>query len=694
MAPSAASVLFHPKKKAPNGNSVNGSSQNSNGSTSPRKPRIPRPRPKQEDEDSLTPSPPEGPYQEFRLMSSALNGWKYDVMKFESRKAVDITQWERPVMLNRKEPRREDTSATQAAPVPAGLMLGPDGKPVIGADGKPVQVDAEGRPIRPGEYSQGGGQGDKGKEKVSAIKKRMQKKTRQVHLIPEEVRQLRREERYPWVVEDGQKSEVWVGKMEEVSRSETHAMFMPAANDVFKFVPAHRWYKFQKKPHYRVPTLEEAESMMTQMQKNKDPERWLLRKRNGQGASDATAAMFKSEREGSAIPPSGSLVYSASQSLGPGGRRLRTVDSGMAGLFGDEDDEESGDRKRKLSKELGAEGDLDELDFEDEFADDEEKVEGEVEDEEAKEAEERLKRQYKTANKLRESYIDESEEEEEEPKLSMAGKDVQKLMRKLEKNLAYESDEEENPYASSEEEESEEEPPEVPQGPAIIPPAPKIDSRSASQAPPGANGVKPVNGGQPPLAIKTETFSRPTSPIASPGHGGHSIVAKRATSPKAPKGKPNGPSRATSPLAGGSRATSPVAGTGSRASSPAAQGPGVPAKLSNKRKATEELTSPTNGQGAPIKQKKRKSSAIGELDAQMLIEWLKVTANATTRDCIHHFSPYLKKDDEKRRFAGLVKEVAVLKDNVLTLRSGLRGKDAGGTPTPGSAPSPIAAIDD
>lgn len=63
---------------------------------------------------------------------------------------------------------------------------------------------------------------------------------------------------------------------------------------------------------------------------------------------------------------------------------------------------------------------------------------------------ERIKREYKTANKTREGYIDESEEEEEEPKLSMAGKDMRKLMKKLEKNLAYdESDDDKNPYASS-----------------------------------------------------------------------------------------------------------------------------------------------------------------------------------------------------------------------------------------------------
>ena len=119
---------------------------------------------------------------------------------------------------------------------------------------------------------------------------------------------------------------------------------------------------------------------MSQIEKNKDPERWLLRRRNGQGPSEATAAMFKSERAGSAAPGS------SGQSYGPGGRRLRTVDNGMS-LFGDDDDEEGVDRKRRMKRELGAEGDLDELDFEEDVQDDDEKIEPDGEDEEAKELE-------------------------------------------------------------------------------------------------------------------------------------------------------------------------------------------------------------------------------------------------------------------------------------------------------------------
>ena len=59
-----------------------------------------------------------------------------------------------------------------------------------------------------------------------------------------------------------------------------------------------------------------------------------------------------------------------------------------------------------------------------------------------------MKREYKQANKTREGYVDESEDEEE-PTLTRAGKGLRKTLQKLEKDGGYdESDDDENPYAS------------------------------------------------------------------------------------------------------------------------------------------------------------------------------------------------------------------------------------------------------
>lgn len=104
--------------------------------------------------------------------------------------------------------------------------------------------------------------------------------------------------------------------------------------------------------------------------------------------------MFKAEAEGLTVAGEVSLVHNTQQSLGPGGRRLKAVDSGADNLFGD-DDEEDQDAAKRRAREYGGEGDMDEVVYEEDFADDEEKMEMEdTNDQEAKELE---VRQLRTA---------------------------------------------------------------------------------------------------------------------------------------------------------------------------------------------------------------------------------------------------------------------------------------------------------
>jgi transcription initiation factor TFIIF subunit alpha len=201
-------------------------------------------------------------------------------------------------------------------------------------------------------------------------------------------------------------------------------------------------------------------------------------------------------------------------------------------------------------------------------------------------------------------------------------------------------------------------PPPPPEGPAIQQPPQQQQSLTPSQQkdlkPPALPGAPAANGALAPPS-GTATPARAASPSA-PTLGGHSLVAKRATSPKLPRLKGAG-SRATSPLAGagGSRATSPV---GSQ--------PG--AGSSNKRKAEDGAreTSPP-----PPKAKKRKADeALGPLTDTMLVEWLKRNPGATTRTCIGVFGKYAKDEAGKAIFTQLVKKVATMKDNILILRAG------------------------
>lgn len=112
----------------------------------------------------------------------------------------------------------------------------------------------------------------------------------------------------------------------------------------------------------------------------------------------------------------------------------------------EQDDEFGGMEAKMRAKELGAEGDAEEMEYESDFADDDEGGGMEAMDEdEVKELEERIKKEYRSAEKAEEP----SGDEEDLKQLSGAGKDMKKLFKRLDKGQADDSDKEENPYRSS-----------------------------------------------------------------------------------------------------------------------------------------------------------------------------------------------------------------------------------------------------
>ncbi|KZV97232.1 Rap30/74 interaction domain-containing protein [Exidia glandulosa HHB12029] len=144
-------------------------------------------------------------------------------------------------------------------------MLGLDGKPVIGPDGNFVMMQ-DGRPVKREEVKkeeddvEEGSSSAKPKEPAPKKRKPFQKKTRQIHTIPEEQRQLQREERYPWVLEDQSGQETWVGRIENAEKSSMYGLFLTSTSTEFYFIPAHRWYKMQKRPNTKTATMEEVEA--------------------------------------------------------------------------------------------------------------------------------------------------------------------------------------------------------------------------------------------------------------------------------------------------------------------------------------------------------------------------------------------------------------------------------------------------
>jgi len=100
------------------------------------------------------------------------------------------------------------------------------------------------------------------------------------------------------------------------------------------------------------------------------------------------------------------------------------------------------------------------MDYEEDFADDEGAPIIEGNDEDNRDVEEKIKREMLTANAIGDAD-EEPEEEDEEPKVNKEGKRLQRYLKNLEKNMVYESDDEDaNPYASDDDESSSDSTPE------------------------------------------------------------------------------------------------------------------------------------------------------------------------------------------------------------------------------------------
>ncbi|KAI7861830.1 hypothetical protein BDF14DRAFT_1863800 [Spinellus fusiger] len=239
------------------------------------------------------------------------------------------------------------------------------------------------------------------------------KRTKQIFLAKEDTRELKEQEQRPWILEDYDGQNSFTGTLEGGQRSDY--VFFVLTENGFKVVPVDRWYKFQPKRTYRTLTLEEAEEQLKKQQK-REQNRWMMMKRDKQEAVE--------ER-------------------GTRQQKFKIVENGEA-IRGGSDDESGKARTREDS-------DVDDLDFDDVFQDDEEGGgEHEVEDEDIKDSKERVKKETR-------GYVPGGEEtveqlDDEMNRLTSEGKQMRKLVRDLEKNRAYESDEEGDPYASSAEE--------------------------------------------------------------------------------------------------------------------------------------------------------------------------------------------------------------------------------------------------
>ncbi|QRW00796.1 transcription initiation factor IIF subunit alpha [Ceratobasidium sp. AG-Ba] len=580
-----------------------------------------------------TSDPPLGRYTDYSLLSSKHSDKKWDVFRLQTHSEVpiDLNTWPQPVKLNRKDYKSPNEIEEQAGPLTP--MLGPDGKPVIGPDGKIVMLNADGTRVKKEEDTKG-----KKKAKEDPKKKAFMKKTRQVHMIPDEVRAFRKEHRKDWLLEDNggglAANQSWSGKYADSNDKRIWAFFAPVPGNEkeFRFIPVHRFYNFTRNNNV---STERVENQHARMQAAK------------------TNAKTKPKKEEEDEKPIRGI------------RKLKLVNHGND-LFGDDE----------AKPRLGGEGDYDEVEYEDEVQDDEEVPADAVQDEEEKEAAERQKREYRR-DKVSERVEPESDEEEDDGKgYTEDGRQLKKLMKKM----LNESDDEKNPYADSDDEEEEEDKLEQPQAVGVMPNTPtpaQPQSGTSTPRPQGSQSVQP--GSQAQKLSTSASATTNASRSGSPSMGGAALLAQRATSPhpirKSPSVGSNIPNnRATTPLSPGvpAPASGGSANGKKRKDRPSDRG-GTPTPPQKRPTPTPQTppggraSTPTGGANGQ-KKKKSKHDLVAPngdplpevITEQHAIEYLRKMGGAVqTSECITYFKRALKHDPEnQRRLTDALKKVS------------------------------------
>lgn len=245
---------------------------------------------------------------------------------------------------------------------------------------------------------------DGGARKKKQVIKR---KTRQIRAYDENKRKLRYEEFYPWVMEDYDARQAWVGNYEAGVTDNYCLLVLDNKEKCFRLLPLEKYYQFTPRNKYATLTLEEAEAKMS---KGNTGQRWLMRKMAQEAASGERV----------------DLRY----------RKFQTTND------------------REETDEGGGKSDDDDMDFDDEFQDDEEAPIIQGNEAENKLVEGKMKKNMLKANNL----IERTEQEEEDSdlddlfetrKVDKEGKKLRKVLAQSAMNEVYDTDDEDNnPYLS------------------------------------------------------------------------------------------------------------------------------------------------------------------------------------------------------------------------------------------------------
>ncbi|SCU79413.1 LAFA_0B02960g1_1 [Lachancea sp. 'fantastica'] len=324
---------------------------------------------------------------------------------------VKLENKDEAVSVSTTEGKSSDTKPKET-PVPpvtrledAGVADDPTKVGRVKYDGKETPVAVDGKEDPFADVAPDGG----GRFKRGNVKR----KTRSLKLLDENAKRLRFEEFYPWVLEDFDGLNTWVGSY-EAGNSDSYVLLSVENDGSFTMIPADKVYKFTARNKYATLTIDEAEK---RMEKNgKGIPRWLMKHLDDIGTTTTR--------------------YDRTQ------RRLRAVDA------------RQGEDDRGDNSEV-------ELDFDEEFADDEEAPIIDGDEKENKESEQRIKKEMLQANAmgLRDEDEDDVDDLFGEKKIDDEGERTMKALQKSDMAALYESDDESklNPYLSESEADPEEE---------------------------------------------------------------------------------------------------------------------------------------------------------------------------------------------------------------------------------------------
>ncbi|KAJ1918434.1 transcription factor IIF subunit tfg1 [Mycoemilia scoparia] len=572
-------------------------------------------------------------YNDYRLVS--VNKIRtHNIMRLTHDKPVDLTTFTPPLKLKRRErgsqaasakddaqsqssSDKQQTAGTSAGTsTPAGNAAGTQAGGKAARGGRGVQTKADTSIIAPF--------GGATRNKQMLFKKR----TKQVFFADENQRRLNIEESRPWMFEDYDAQNSWTGTLEGGQKS-NYFLFV-LIDDGFKVVPVDRWYNFRQKLKYRTLTIEEAEEeyiKATKGAKAEQTSRWLMKnkekedKNNGPQDVKPEDLAFEEDRKpfGNGGDANSSLVeYTAEYDE-----------------FDDDVDGGAGSSKKRSSTRNTKHGDIEEVDFDEVFEDDEEMPEDLFAGDEAEKD-----TKPNTGGVGLGNSDDEEFEDADESKLGSSGREMKKLMFKREQNKNYGSDSDDNPYLDKSDIESD------------------SDGEFEEDESPSA---KKDNGND---------SSNPDKKGESGGSKSTQESQSHAHSKHRSKLHTDSPTGASSPTSAGSQSPGTPSLSGSKPKSSASSGN----KQSAKRKRVASMTQGKDGPSQKTaKSEKRKTSGTKEqkpVREEEVIRFIRGHPELRSTDLINHFRSRIGGDESKKHFLGIVKKVSKLTTGgILTLKN-------------------------